>query len=78
MIEEKHDNNIFINTTPPNLEVESKPSPEEFSKFLTFLPQIPTLIPIIKHGKKPEIPKGESWKSKKYHLTPEQALNRLK
>ncbi|MFA5365602.1 MAG: phage/plasmid primase, P4 family [Candidatus Bathyarchaeia archaeon] len=55
-----------------------KTSPEEFSKFLSLIPQIPIFIPIISSGKRPDIPAGESWKTPQYHLTPEQALNRLK
>lgn len=52
-------------------------SPDEFEKFLKFLPKTPIFIPIISNGKKPEILAGESWKDPKYQLTPEQAIIRL-
>lgn len=53
-------------------------SPTEFEKFLNILPHIPIFIPIVSNGKKPDVPLGESWKNPQYHLTPSQALDRLK
>jgi P4 family phage/plasmid primase-like protien len=53
-------------------------SPIEFENFIKLLPQTPIFIPIIPNGKKPDVPLGESWKNPQYHLTPEQALDRLK
>jgi len=52
-------------------------SPNEFEKFLKYLPHTPTLIPIRANGKEPDIPEGESWKDPKHHLTVEQAFQRL-
>jgi len=52
--------------------------PEEFSKFLKYIPFEPYLIPLVKNGKDPDVPKGGSWKDPKYKLTKEQAQERLK
>lgn len=57
--------------------LQTSTSPTEFQNFLKILPQTPIFIPIIKEDKRPEVLAGESWKDKKYHLTPEQALNRI-
>jgi hypothetical protein len=53
-------------------------SPEELEKLLARLPKTPILIPIKPNEKKPDVPKGESWKDPKYYLTPTQAVERLK
>jgi len=50
----------------------------QLEQFLQQLPRAPILIPIRPNSKIPEVPAGESWKNPDYHLTPEQALNRLK
>jgi hypothetical protein len=49
----------------------------EFSKFLKHIPIEPYLIPLVRNGKDPDVPKGESWKDPKYKLTVEQAQERL-
>lgn len=53
-------------------------STEEFDKWLKLLPWNPYLFPCVKNGKEPDIPKDESWKDEKWHLTVEQARERLK
>jgi len=56
--------------------------PQEFQKWLALLP--PTvrerliLIPLCKNGKEPAVKLGESWFDPKYHLTPQEAIDRLK
>ncbi len=47
-------------------------------KLLAALPKTPILIPVKCNCKKPDVPQGESWKEAKYHLTPQQAVERLK
>jgi hypothetical protein len=55
--------------------------PGQFEIFISLLPERVIrnlwLIPIVEGGKLPEVPAGTSWKSPKYRLTPEQALERL-
>jgi len=53
-------------------------NPEEFIKFLSYVPFEPYLIPLVKNGKEPDVPFGESWKDPKYKLTGGQATERLK
>jgi len=53
-------------------------SPSELENFLKLLPQTPIMIPILANDKKPDIPTGKSWKDKQFHLTPQQALDRLR
>lgn len=54
---------------------------QEFLKFWNCLPSSAQddawLISLVHHGKKPAIPKDESWQDDKYRLTPEAAKRRL-
>lgn len=52
-------------------------SVEEFDKWLSLLPWEPWLIPVQRHGKAPDLPKGESWKDSKWRLTIEGARQRI-
>ena len=55
--------------------------PSQFRVWLDLLPPDIrgrlVLIPLQHNSKVPDLPEGESWKDPKYHLTPEQALERL-
>jgi hypothetical protein len=56
--------------------------PEEFKRFLNLLPpelgEKLWLIPLRRHSKKPDIPKGRSTLDRKFKLTPELAVERLR
>ena len=55
--------------------------PDEFKKFWNLLPRElrsdAWLFPVVRGGKEPDIPKGESWQDEKHRLDPEQAFSRL-
>jgi len=58
-----------------NFEVHTCPA--EFDKWLRLLPWKPWLIPCVKHGKEPDVPKGESWKATKWRLSLTDARKRI-
>ncbi len=63
--------------TPKASGAELGTKPEEFARFTSLLPVNPYLIPLVREGKKPDVPEGESWKGPKYKLTTDEAYKRL-
>ena len=53
-----------------------KTDAKEFDKIVQLLRSEPYMIPLQRHSKDPDVPKGESWKDPKYRLTTVQARER--
>ncbi len=55
--------------------------PKEFKRWMGCLPPANqdrlVLIPLVRGGKEPDVKFGESWNDPKYHLSPQDALDRL-